>query len=61
MSIRRGYWFLAGETYDGPFQTIREAKEASSALNPATHPHVSIRAMVALERRNERGEWQTVH
>lgn len=57
MSVRRGYWYLAGEKFDGPFQTVREAK--SDALN---HPgEVTIRTMVVLEKRDEAGNWQTVH
>ena len=59
MSLRRGYWYLAGEVFDGPFRTIREAKEASSTIKNTTE--VSIRAMIALERRDELGNWVTVH
>jgi hypothetical protein len=59
VSIRRGYWYLAGEVFDGPFKTIKEAKEASTAIKNTTE--VSIRAMIALERRDETGNWVTVH
>ena len=58
MSIRRGYYYLAGDHYDGPFQTIKDAKaEASKSVMK----EVSIRAMVVLEKRDEHGNWQTVH
>ncbi len=59
MSIRRGYYYLAGDRYDGPFQTIAEAKSAT--LNVNLRAEVTIRAMVVLEKRDERGNWQTVH
>ena len=58
MSVRRGYWFLKGNTYDGPFQTIREAKEASSAIKNSDD--VSIRSMIEVER-FVNGQWVTVH
>lgn len=59
MSTRRGYYWLAGDTFNGPFSTIKEAKADASQLAPAIE--ISIRAMVELERTDEHGNWRTVH
>lgn len=61
MSIRRGYYFLAGDQYDGPFQTIAEAKRATLNVRQRMSDEVTIRAMVVLEKRDKHGNWQTVH
>lgn len=60
MSVRRGYWFLTADgVFDGPFKTIKETKAAAAHIPPTVE--VSIRAMVSLERRDEAGQWVTVH
>lgn len=59
MAARRGYYWTGGGRFDGPFQTIKEAKENASQLAPSIE--VSIRAMVELERTDKHGNWQTVH
>lgn len=59
MSIRRGYWWLAGDAFNGPFETIKEAKADANHLAPSIS--ISIRAMVELERTDEHGNWRTVH
>lgn len=60
MSVRRGYWLLANdEGFDGPFKSIAQAKEAASQFKSTDE--VSIRAMIAIERRDETGKWVTVH
>lgn len=57
MSKRNGYYYVTGGMYDGPFPTIKEAK--SNALNVTGE--VTIRTLVVLEKRDEQGNWQTVH
>ena len=66
MSIRRGYYYLTDEGYDGPFETISEAKLAASARTRklstlGRNVEVSIHALVTLETRDRYGSWETVH
>lgn len=60
MSIRRGYFYVTKDDYGGPFDTIREAKEAASQHAQHTSK-VSIVATVTLETRDHYGSWETVH
>ncbi|WP_156433877.1 hypothetical protein [Bradyrhizobium retamae] len=57
MSIRRGYWYKAGEAVGGPYKSIGEAKEAASETKATD---INIRAVVEIEKRVD-GEWHTVH
>lgn len=60
MSSRRGYYFITDECYDGPFESISEAKEeVSRHIQPTSE--VSIITTVTLETRNKHGSWETVH
>lgn len=62
MSLRRGYWYLAGEVFDGPFRTIKEAKEnVQKDVRVANNAEVTIRTMIVLERGDRLGNWSTVH
>lgn len=60
MSIRRGYYYLTDEGYDGPFETISEVKAAASQRAHHTSK-VSIHALVTLETRDRYGSWETVN
>jgi hypothetical protein len=58
LSTRKGYWLVsASGAYDGPYKTISEAKQDAQSVEET----VTVQAMVAFERRDERGEWHTLH
>lgn len=60
MSTRRGYYWLSGEGYEGPFPTIKEAK--ADASERAANVSVSICTLVTVEHKTYPSqEWQTVH
>lgn len=62
MSARRGYYYIADGQYDGPFSTIKQAKEALEAhpLNKRAEA-VSIRSLITIETKDNSGNWVTVH
>ncbi|MBR1173919.1 hypothetical protein JQ617_08135 [Bradyrhizobium sp. KB893862 SZCCT0404] len=61
MSIRKGYFWLSDKGFDGPFQTIGQAKAEAQLNNKPPFGAVSIRVMVEVERTDDKGVWQTVH
>ena len=56
--MRAGYVLVAPDYFDGPFPTLKEAMEAASGNK---EPHLTIRTVVTLCKRNEKGQWETVH
>ena len=57
MSIRRGYWYKAGQAVGGPYKSIGETKEAASETNA---DEITIRTVIELEKFVD-GAWHTVH
>lgn len=58
MSIRKGYWLVTPDgAYDGPYQSITQAKEDTATIEGP----VTIQTLVALTRRDETGNWVTLH
>lgn len=58
MSIRKGYWLVTPDgAYDGPYQSVEQAKGDTETIEGP----VTIQTLVAIKRRNENGEWVTLH
>jgi hypothetical protein len=59
LSARRGYYWSAGDTFDGPYQTVKEAKADASQRAPSID--ITIHTLVAVEKTDKHGNWETVH